>query len=116
MSTKASYFLTDKNEHWYFDFSDNSITIEIDLHSIEQVYFRQDFFEIIIKKESCLYEEIKSFFDKNDFFIKIPYKEVWNLQYIKSESYLMINTKPDLKQNDVENYIIDIRIVKSLGK
>ncbi|MCP4392783.1 MAG: hypothetical protein GY804_00680 [Alphaproteobacteria bacterium] len=35
MSTKSSIFLTKDNEHWYYEHTDDSITIEIDRENIQ---------------------------------------------------------------------------------
>lgn len=52
MSTKGSILLTKDNEHWYYDYSDDSITLEISRDNIQADY--SDTEDIIIEiKEGC---------------------------------------------------------------
>ncbi len=56
MSTKQSLFLTKDNEHWYKDYTDKSITIEINHENIQNEFYDSE--NIIIEiKEGCQLNE-----------------------------------------------------------
>lgn len=62
MSTKSTILLSDKNEHWYHDCSDDSIILELDIRDPDRVdyWFSNDGEDLCIKieKGSHLWEEI----------------------------------------------------------
>lgn len=65
MSTKASIFLTRDNEHWYYDFIDDSITLEINRHNIQGDYSDSQHLVLEIKRGCDLWKHLKEFRSHN---------------------------------------------------
>ena len=61
MSTKSSLFLTENGEHWYYDFIDDSITIEVSRDSLQGDYSDKDDILLEIKKDCDLWKYLSEF-------------------------------------------------------
>ena len=55
MSTKASIFLTEDNEHWYHDYIDDCVTIEMSKDNIQEDYSDECDIVLEIKPGSEIY-------------------------------------------------------------
>ncbi len=66
MSTRATILLSDDNEHWYEDCSDNTINLEIEkkhLHSKPDRY--DDSYLFVIKEGTALHKAISELLGGN---------------------------------------------------
>lgn len=121
MSTRSSYFLTVKNEHWYHDCSDYTNVMEIELENIESIDYNFDTLDVFLKENTELYFEIKKQW-KRDFYLSIPFKNIENYEVNKKEQYVIIITKvrcdcdyDDLRKrsyDELNDYIKKIDIIK----
>ena len=63
MSTKASLLLTKDNEHWFYDYSDDTFSIEINRENISNDYSDKESINLELKEGSQLWECLKYLMD-----------------------------------------------------
>ena len=62
MSTKSSIILTNMNEHWYYEHSDDTFILEFDSETseCEELKDGETEFEVVLKKNSPLWKLLKT--------------------------------------------------------
>jgi hypothetical protein len=65
MSTKSTLVLTNMNEHWYYEHSDETFVLEFDAEtsSSDEMKEGEEQFEIIIKKDTPLWKLLNTLRD-----------------------------------------------------